>query len=189
MRLITARQAWHDAFYNRGNSTLARIEEQGKLGQAIQRNTYFDSNQRAAHIVQAGQVQHAIASLPESLQQLGHWLYSPLTTEQANLIVDEVQDNVFTQAQVDHEDNTVYWLTIAVMADYQDIVLGREQRLKTPARIRKYLAEWHSVEINTRRWAREWQPTWQALWNSISDLDAQALKPVAKLVYQYKQAA
>ena len=103
--------------------------------------------------------------------------------------MDEVQDNVFSQAQVDHEDNTVYWLTMAVMADYQDIVLGREQRLKTPARIRKYLAEWHSVEINTRRWAREWQPTWQALWNSISDLDARALKPVAKLVYQYKQAA
>lgn len=189
MKLISARQAWHDALYNESSSPLAKAAEMGRLGTHIQQNTYFDSNQRAAHIALSGRVQCAIASLPEELQQLGHWLYAPLTIEETNRLVDDVQDTIFKRSKVDQDDNTIYWLTRAAMSDYQDIVLGREQQLKTPARIRQYLASWHGIEINTRRWAREWQPTWQKLWHTLNDLDAQALRPVAWIVYKEKDAA
>lgn len=188
MKLITARQAWHDAYYNGSSSPLARAVEIGRLGTHIQMTKYHDSNNRAAHVAQCGRVQHAISTLPEELQKLGHWLYAPLLTEEANCIVEDVQDYIFGKSGIDPKNNKAYWLTRAVMSDYQDVVLGREQRLKKAKQIREYLADWYGIEIKTNQWTRDWAPKWLKLWHALNDLDVLTLSPIAAVVYQSRAA-
>lgn len=188
MRLQTARQAWHDAQYTTSSSPIARASEMKKLGACIQNTVWHNSLNRAAHIAQAGKVLQAIDTLPQALQQVGNWLYAPLTTQEANEIVEDVQELIFLKSGVERDNDEIYWLTRAVMRDYQDLVLDRRMRLQTPQAIRSYLADWHGVEIDTRYWSRTWKPIWSKLWTALDTLDAQALAPVAKVVRDAKEA-
>ena len=188
MKLKTARQAWHDAQHTSSSSPIARAAEIARLGADIQNTAWHNSLNRAAHIAQAGKVLQAISSLPASLQKLGNWLYGPLSTEESNMIVEDVQELVFINSGVDRSSDELYWLTRAVMRDYQDLVLERPMRLQTPQAIRGWLADTHGVNLDTRHWSREWKPVWQRLWNALDDLDAQALAPVAKVVAAVKEA-
>ena len=182
----STRQAWHDASYVSSSSPVARAAEIARLGADIQNTAWHNSNNRAAHIAQAGKVLQAIDSLPAQLQQVGNWLYAPLTTEQSNWIVEDVQELIFIKSGCKGEDP--YWMTRAVMRDYQDLVLDRRMRLQTPQAIRQWLADWHGVEIDTRYWTRRWKPVWLKLWHTLDELDAQALAPVAKVVAAVKEA-
>ncbi|MFG8423336.1 hypothetical protein ACEOSX_30520, partial [Pseudomonas aeruginosa] len=83
MRLISARQAWHDAFYESRSSVLAVAADKAALGKKgrVANETHpdrKDTNGRSAHMLAAGLVQAAIRSLPKPLQHFGHTLYSPL---------------------------------------------------------------------------------------------------------------
>ena len=187
MQLKSARQAWHDASYVSSSSTIARCAEIARLGTDVQNTAWHNSSNRAAHIAQAGLILQAIGTLPKHLQQLGDWLYAPLTTEQANWIVEDVQESIFLSSGCNRGCEVSYWLTRAVMRDYQDLVLDRRMRLQTPHAIRSWLADWHGVDIDTRRWVRHWKPVWKRLWTALDDLDAQALKPVARVIEKSKE--
>lgn len=192
MRLITARQAWHDCFYNRVDSPIARLAEAALLGAHIQNTAYHNSDNRAGHIAEAGKIQLAIDSLPDHLQIVGHWLYAPLTTQQANNLAEEVQDVIWNKSgllMLGKEKERAYWLTRAVMRDYQDLVLGRTIRLGTPQRIRGWLLDTHGVDLRTcKDWQRGAKQTSSKLWATLDDLDAAALAPLSAIIATKKEA-
>ena len=194
MRLITARQAWHDCYFNGGDSPLARATEIAKLGTHIQTTAYHDSNNRAMHVATAGKVQAAIATLPIELQNLGHWLYAPLTRAEQDQLAEQVQALIWVKSGLAAEltakkREQAFWLIRAVMRDYQDLVLGRKQRLQTPGRIVEYVNDWFGAGLTPKNWSREWSGSWSALWHALSDLDGEALMPVAMVVSEFKAAA
>lgn len=193
MKFITARQAWHDAFYHRTDSPIARAAEIARLGAKVQHTVWHNSTNRAAHVAQAGRILSAISSLPSTIQQLGHWLYAPLTADQQDSIINAVQDLIWCESGLaktlsEHKREAAYWLIRAALREYQDLVLGRDARLGSPRRITSWLYDWHGVEISSRYWSRQWVGTWQRLWDTISDLDAVALAPVGAVLATSKAA-
>lgn len=190
MEYISARLAWHDAYYVRSSSSIDSAAEIAMLGTRVQTTEYCNaSTNHAAHMLMAGKVQSAINTLPVNLQQLGHWLYAPLTIEEGNCIVEEVQEFVFEKSGLNSDDEDGYWLTRAVMMNYQDVVMNREQRLHRKGLIREYLADWFGVNIPANNWSRYQSPKLKQLWHTIDDLDAQALRPVSAVVYEYLNRA
>lgn len=194
MRLITARQAWHDCYYTGGDSPIARLAEEAALGAHIQNTAFHNSNNRACHIAQAGKVQSAIHSLPAELQIVGHWLYAPLTTEQSNTLAEDLQEIVWQKSGLLLTGKTkkrAYWLIRAAMSDYQDLVLGRRVRLNTPQNIRAWLLDCHGVDLRTAKdwWQREAKHNWTRFWHTLDDLDAAAIAPVAAVVAREREAA
>lgn len=198
MRLITARQCWHDCYFVGGDSPLARateIAKIAKLGTHIQTTAYHDSNSRAMHVATAGKVQNAIATLPPELQNLGHWLYAPLTQDQQDDLAEQVQALIWVRSGLAAELSAkkreqAFWLVRAVMRDYQDLVLSRKQRLQTPQAIRGWLLDWHGVDIRTGKknwWPRDVRPWHLQQWHILSDLDGAALAPVAAVVAEFDE--
>ena len=193
MRLITARQAWHDCYYTGVDSPIARLAEAALLGAHIQNTAYHNSDNRAGHIVEAGKIQLAIDSLPNHLQIIGHWLYAPLTTQQASTLAEEVQEIVWQKSGLLLTGKTkerTYWLIRAAMSDYQDLALGRRARLNTPQNIRTWLLDWHGVDPRTNKdwWQREAKHNWVKFWHTLDDLDAAALAPLSAIIAAQKEA-
>ena len=194
MRLITARQAWHDCFYNGVDSPIAKLAEAAALGAHIQNTAFHNSTNRACHIAQAGKVQSAIHSLPVELQITGRWLYAPLTTQQANNLGEELQDIIWHKSGLimrGKEKERAYWLIRAVMRDYQDLVLGRAIRLGTPQSIRGWLLDNFGVDLRTSKdwWQRGTKQTTSKLWATLDDLDAAALAPLSAIIATQREAA
>ena len=191
MRLISARQAWHDCMAVTTTSPLARAAEIARYGREIQNTAWHDSNNRALHIAQAGKVLNAIATLPLELQQVGHWLYAPLTTIEQDDLAEAVQDAIWCRSGLaadlpEKHRHNAYWLIRAVMRDFQDAVLDRPLRLQTPQAIRGWLADWHGVQISSAEepkwWVRVYKPIWGRLWVALDEMDAQALAPVGRVI-------
>lgn len=194
MRLITARQAWHDCFYTGADSPIAKLAEAAALGAHIQNTALHNSTNRACHIAQAGKVQSAIHSLPVELQITGHWLYAPLTTQQTNNLSEELQDIIWHKSGLPiagKKRERAYWLIRAVMRDYQDLVLGRAIRLGTPQSIRSWTLDNFGVDLRTSKdwWQREARDSWTKLWHTLDDLDAAALAPLSAIIATQKEAA
>ena len=75
MKLKSARQAWHDCYYNTSKCQMDVVIEQLEVGAQVQHSSKLNTCNAAAHQVQAGLIQSAISSLAPPLQRLGHWLY------------------------------------------------------------------------------------------------------------------
>lgn len=187
MRLIGARQAWHDALYDSGASALAVAAERAVLGKRgyVANETMpsrRETNGRCAHMLASGLVQQAIASLPKPLQHFGHALYSPVGTGQDLNIAHSL---VWFSAEglpemTPHKQKTAFWLALAALRSYQGIVLGREPW--SPTRACEFVRDWYGAKVVVANWARDWDEIWQCLMASADRLDVQALKPVAELV-------
>lgn len=118
MQFISARQAWHDAFDNSADSTLASGLEARKLG-VIARSSgamsgnwkktkegstdngkFRDDSGKQIHRARAGLVQCAITRLPERLRRFGMYLYAPvsfITIEDGEEAVAAVYQAVYKQ--------------------------------------------------------------------------------------------
>ena len=187
MKFKTARQAWHDSMASVAPSPIARAAEIARLGADVQMTRAFNSTDRAAHMAQAGKVLVAIGTLPQECQDVGNWLYAPLSTVEQDELSESVHNAIWVKSGLCQDTpkrykDCTYWMTRAVMRDYQDLVLGRRMRLQTPQAIRGWLADWHGIDIDTRYWSRTYRLSWRRLWCALDDLDAQALAPVAAVV-------
>lgn len=89
MQYLSARQMWHDAFYNRSandqlleiNRANASLLRQKPVMNETQTRGPASNTGRICHMVMAGKVQHTIAQLPPHLQAFGHYCWAPKTAE------------------------------------------------------------------------------------------------------------
>lgn len=186
MRLIGARQAWHDALHDSGASALAVAAEKAVLGKRgyVANETMpsrQETNGRCAHMLASGLVQQAIASLPKPLQHFGHALYSPVANGQdlniAHALVwftADLKDLPARKAELG------YWMALAAVKSHQAMVYGRDGW--GPTRVCEFVLDWYGARINPANWARDWADLWEALAKAADQLDAKALKPVAEVI-------
>lgn len=204
MRLISARLAWHDAFYTPWDSVTSHSIELAKLGQWVQTSSRGNGLGRIAHQALAGKVQHAIASLPVALQLWGHHLYAP--------VIDSRTSNAWEEAAVDLLESqfnaylrergqqlatvkraVLGYVARGVLYRYRVMVQGgmgaNPDPLPSPREFRAWLADWHGVQLDRRNWSREWGWVVQEMFRACDRLDAKALWTVAGVLEGEKALA
>ncbi|BGD56149.1 TPA: hypothetical protein VDW84_002090 [Pseudomonas aeruginosa] len=186
MRLISARQAWHDAFYESRSSVLAVAADKAALGKKgrVANETHpdrKDTNGRSAHMLAAGLVQAAIRSLPKPLQHFGHTLYSPIANGQDLNIAHSL---VWFTAELpecsQRRQEIAYWMALAAIKSHKAAVNGRDAW--APGRVCEFVRDWYGTGPSAHNWARDWSGTWDRLAKAVDQLDAKALAPVARVV-------
>ncbi|MFC0666233.1 hypothetical protein ACFSKY_00055 [Azotobacter chroococcum] len=207
MKLISARQAWGDAYHHSQKSILEaaaqraelelkkdrirakRIEKGRQVMPANETRWGVDhSIARCEHMLAAGLVQSAIATLAPPLQHLGHFLYSPIATG-----IDQNRAHSYLYFSTDlpkmhkSRQETAYWLALAALYSWRGMVSGQEEWW--PAKIAGFLSDYGGVKIYVSQWARDWADTWEAFLSKVNELDAKALAPVANVVQKQREAA
>lgn len=200
MRLMSARQAWHDCLYQGGNTMLENLVDRACWGQ-VQFSERDNSLNQIAHQALAGRFQAAIASLPLELQCFGHNLYAPeVSTRQTNAWLDVAHELVWVswakREKLDEEKaRRAYWVAAGVLYRYRKMVqggMGNPDPLERPILFRAWLHDRHGVLLDRRNWSREWGWVIQDLFRVVGRLDAQALRPLSAVLgeeRETKQAA
>lgn len=187
MRLISARQAWHDCMYQGGSTMLENLVDRSVWGQ-VQFSEIDNSLHCIAHQALAGRFQHAIASLPLELQCFGHNLYAPeLSTPQSNHWL-EVAHALLWESWAKHAElaeekqRQAYWVAAGVLYRYRFMVqggMGNPDPLEEPRLFRGWLRDRHGVILDRRNWSREWGWIVLEMFEACDRLDRQALAPLA----------
>lgn len=186
MRLISARQAWHDAFYESRSSVLAVAADKAALGKKgrVANETHPDRkdiNGRSAHMLAAGLVQAAIRSLPKPLQHFGHTLYSPLANGDDVAIAHGLVWIGSGLGQLtQRQGERAYWMALAAINSHKRAVNGCDTL--RPGEVCLFIEERLGCRIDPGNWARDYASTWERLARHIDKLDAQVLRPVAEVV-------
>ncbi len=192
MRLIGARQAWHDAFHDSTPSALAVAADKATLGKRgrVANETFpsrQETNGRCAHMLASGLVQSAIATLPKPLQHFGHALYSPVGNGQdLNIAHALVWFTTELQAMSPRRQAVAYWMAMAAFNSHRGMVWGGEGW--GPGRVCLFVQDWYGYRVDASNWSRDWAVVWETLAKTIDELDAKALRPVAAVVKQHKAA-
>jgi hypothetical protein len=197
MKPMTARSAWHDAFYTPAASGLSFAIDNAMLGASIQRSERDSRTHRAADQVMCAYIQRAIGTLPYSLKCFGNWMYSPIACDDDK---DEAEEAVFLLACRSAGRMTAKSLERAeyvakgVLHRYRRMHQGGQSScadpLASPEGFRKWLLDWHGLEMPSSAWERDWEPFVQACFDACNDLDKEALKPVSAVVGEMlKEAA
>ncbi|MHB9798461.1 hypothetical protein ACYCAX_11685 [Pseudomonas sp. MT3] len=186
MRLISARQAWHDCMYENRDSVLAVDAEKAKLGKRgrVANETHpdrKDTNGRTAHMLAAGLVQAAIGTLPKPLQHFGHTLYSPIANGQdLNIAHSLVWFTAELPACSQRRQEIAYWMALAAIKSHKAAVNGRDTW--APGQVCEFVRDWYGAGPSIPHWARDWAGIWERLAKAVDQLDAKALAPVAQVV-------
>lgn len=186
MKLISARQAWHDALYENRDSVLAVAAEKAKLGKRgrVANETPAerkDTNGRSAHMLAAGLVMAAIGTLPKPLQHFGHTLYSPLATgDDVAIAHGLVWIGAGLGQLTQRQGERAYWMALAAINSHKRAVNGRDTL--APGEVCLFIEERLGCRIDPSNWARDYANTWERLARHVDKLDAQALSPVAEVV-------
>lgn len=186
MKLISARQAWHDCFHESRDSTLAVAASKAQLGKRgrVANETHperKDTNGRCAHMLAAGLVQAAINTLPKPLQHFGHCLYSPFANGQdLNVAHALVWFTAELPACSAKKREVAYTVALAALRSHQAAVMGRDPW--GPAKVSEFVREWYGAKIDPANWMRDWHVIWEVLAHAVDKLDAKALRPVAEVI-------
>ncbi|WLD56898.1 hypothetical protein NFC81_09155 [Salinispirillum sp. LH 10-3-1] len=181
MKWQSARQCWHDAFFNGRPSVMAVAIDMANLGAAVQGgNREYDN---AMHQVEAGMVQNVISKLPQHLQSLGHWLYAPFTAEERAKKLNLAAAIVAREADLQQLVAPGDWMPLitATMYEYARVVQGTDVKRKNGRTIKRWLMD--ELHYDLGDWTANHRRVYEAVWNAIDRLDRQALGPVAELVY------
>jgi len=196
MRIISARQAWHDAYYQPWDSVMSVAADWAKLGTAVQTTAKAVTANHAAHQALAGRVQSAIATLPHCLQAFGHHMYSPITTASDR---EAAEDAVFARAvgKVPAMREAKYrqaeYVAKGALHRYRAINQGgmgqSQDLLEGPASFTRWLDEVYGVDLSDQNWTRDWGGFVEACFHACNDLDRAALRPVAMTLETLKDVA
>lgn len=196
MRIISARQAWHDAYYQPWDSVMSVAADWAKLGTSVQTTAKAVTANHAAHQALAGRVQAAIATLPACLQAFGHHMYSPLATDADREVAE---DSVFARAvsraspMREAKYRVAEYVAKGVLYRYRAINQGgmgqNPDRYEGPASFVKMLKETYGIELLEKNWSRDWRDFAEACFVACNELDRAALRPVAMTLEALKDAA
>lgn len=189
MRLSSARQAWHDAYYTPWDSSGAHVEQLGRMGCSVQKTERAVNARSAMHQALSARIQWAIATLPISLQTFGHWLYSPLAGDDQREIAEEM---VLQLAVAEHKRMTAAtferarYVAAGVVYRYRRQNQGGQGEgadpLPTGESFRQWLDAQHGVVLRAESWARDWDEFVELCFCACNTLDKAALAPVAVAV-------
>lgn len=193
MKLKSARQAWHDAFFAGKENTLIEFFQ---LGVAIQKTMRSNSLNVAIHAWIAGRIQHVISLLPENIKGFGNFMYSPLRTiddleNGQEAVFDHFRFNYKGDKLTEKKLEQIYYLVIAAMYEYFFIVYGNSSPFKTASDICRFLYDEKGIKMDNRNWGREFGSIYENLLMSCNYIDKTALEPVVKVIkkYRYKEVA
>ncbi|MEF9901495.1 MAG: hypothetical protein RR736_23805 [Pseudomonas sp.] len=152
----------------------------------------------------AGRVQHAIASLPQDYQQFGHHLYAPVITTEVSNNWDEVAlaklaGYVHLALERRGEKRTCrpysreWWVARGVLVRYRHMVQGGMGANPDPMSdrwvFRSWLADNHSVELDSRNWARNWGWLVELMFDQAGAIDRLCLRPVGHVLNEERETA
>jgi hypothetical protein len=186
MKLISARQAWRDAYHEPRESVLASAAEKAKLGKEGRvpgetRPSRQSTTGRAAHMTAAGKVQHAISTLPKPLQHLGHVLYSPMANgNDLSIAHGLVWIGAGLGGLSEPRQERAYWMAMAAIHSHRRAV--NQLAPLGPGEVCLFVEERLGAKVDPSHWARDWAAVWNQLAVRVDRLDAQALVPVAAVV-------
>lgn len=195
MRLSSAREEWHRAYYRPGDGSNRHAESLALIGpyQATERVrgvAGLVSETISAH------VRSVVERLPADLYAFGNHLYHP---ESNDLWRELAEEFVFQLAY--QRGPRMYakkyakaeFVAMAVLYRYRRQHQGGQSAapdpLPTPEAFRTFLGYTYGVELDARNWDREWEEFIQACFDACNDLDQMALAPVARLLRDMKMAA
>lgn len=196
MKLISARQAWHDAYYQPWDSVTSMMAEWARLGTSVQTTCRSVNASHAAHQALAGAIQAVIGMLPTQPRAFGHFMYSPLTMEDQNEIAAHA---VFTKAvslvpaMRQSKYDKARSVAKGVLYRYQRMNQGGQggcaDPLINPEAFRQWLDDWYGVTLDSRNWDREWGVFIEACFKECNELDRKALGPVAAVLNDLLEVA
>ena len=181
MKLISARQAWHDCYLDSQASPLEGVIETCQLGTRVDHGSKINTANKAVHQAQAGLIQSTIASLPVPLQVLGYWLYAPQGSYPESY-EKAVWQMVAIQTGIDEQDRDEWCLVHCAIHAYRELAWGRTTLLKRPKYIAHWLQDQHGIEIDTRNFYRRLGRVHSEVLIQVDDLDRQALEPVTEVI-------
>lgn len=188
MKLKSARQAWHDCYYNTSKCQMDVVIEQLAVGAQVQHSSKLNTCNAAAHQVQAGLIQSAISTLAPPLQRLGHWLYAPegFVPGDSERIVHKTVA-ILLGLELNDESSDQWHLIHAAMYRYRELASQRPIELsqfKTPRKIAYWLWEEKSYVLETRRWSRDHAMFWDKALSQLDQMDKKALAPVTEVLIE-----
>lgn len=183
MKLISARQAWHDCYCSTGISLTSGAIDTARLGTVVQKTERANTTGAVAHHLLAGKVQAAIGTLPPALRGLGNYLYAP---EPKLSDYHLAHSAVWFEAEGYLSDRREakrvrsYFMVVAAIRSHQAGVLSG--RTWGAAQICRFMAESYDLPLVERNFERDWSAVWSLLASAVDRLDAQALAPVAAVI-------
>lgn len=190
MKYKTARQAWHDAYYNGKENTLIEFLQ---LGSAIQKTVKSNSLNASVHAWLAGRVQNAICELPENIKGFGNFMYSPMRTIDdleagQEAVFDHFRYNYNGERLTDKKLDQSYYLVLAAIYEYFYIVYGNKSPFANAGILCKWLDDNKGVQINYHNWGRDWEYIYDRLLDACNYIDMLALEPVSKVIKKYNSS-
>lgn len=196
MRIISARQAWHDAYYQPWDSVMSVAADWAMLGTAVQTTAKTTNANHAAHQALAGRVQAVIARLPACLQSFGHHMYSPIAEDDDR---ENAEDAVFALAlqgqprMTARKHERAEFVAKGVLFRYRAMNQGgmgqNQDPLARPEAFRQWLFNWYGIELPSENWGREWGGFIESCFQACNSLDRAALAPVSRAIGELKEAA
>lgn len=193
MKLIGARQAWHDCNYNPAPGQASDAAELGVVVQATQRGPTANHAMRS---VLAGYVQSAIARLHYQLRAFGNAMYAAEPTDDDR---EEAEEAVFNLACSRVERMTAgkreraEYVAKGVFRRYRYMHQGGQSSnadpLIKPELFRAWMIAEYELELPSAAWGRDWEPFVQLCFDACYDIDAKALSPIGGVIYKMKEAA
>lgn len=202
MRLDTARQAFHDCYYNSRISMLAMAEEfcMG-IGGSIQRTEMDNRTNVAMHQALAGTIQKAVATLPRHVRAFGEFMYSPMHyqdddhREAVEAYVFMLAYQAFTKEtrMTAKKAEKARYVAAGVLYRYRRMHQGGASACADPLEKAEHFRDWLDLEKGCRlakdNFAREWEPFVQACFDVCNDLDKTALSAVGRCLGEMREAA
>lgn len=196
MKLNSARQAWHDCYYQPWDSVMTHVLEMAKLEASVQKTSKQRGTGHAMHQATAGQVQAAISTLPRYVASFGHWMYSPLVCaddkEAAEAAVAVTAYHRIGRMTAKKAEKAKY-VAAGVLYRYRRMHQGGQSSMPDPLVMPEAFRAWldgeYGVRLSSEQWSREWGAFIQHCFDACNDIDKQALAPVAAVIFEMKEAA
>lgn len=193
MNINSARQVWHDCAYIPAPGQTSDVAQLGVRVQATERGP---TATQAVHGALAGQIQSVIARLHYQLRAFGNAMYA---AEPSDDDYEEAYESVFNLAcsraprMTAAKRERAEFVAKGVFRRYRYMHQGGQSSnadpLIKPEFFRAWLKAEYGVGIVSDRWGRDWEPFVQLCFDACYDIDAKALSPIGRVIYQMKEAA
>jgi len=196
MKISSARQVWHDAFYTQGTSL--SDPELGVSGQG-----YRDDTANLMHKAGAGRIQSAISYLPEVHRRFGMMMYAPynfIMAEDVECSVDFITARIAAvfvsrERPLSHKKySALPYIVQAMLHRFRAIVTNKrtdpfngDSGNFSNKKLRTFIFEEYGVVLAKESFWREYGTLIEMAIALIDNLDKQCLVPVTKVVDRHHE--
>lgn len=196
MKLLSARQVWHDAYYTQGTALSDPTLSMSGEG-------YKDDTGKMLHRAVSGRVQSAIGYLPEVHRRFGTMMYAPhnfIMAEDVECSIEFISARIAAifaskEKPLTHKKFTALpYIVQAMLHRFRTIVASKrsdpfngDSGDFSNKKLRVFIRMEYGVELAKESFWREYGPLIEMSIAHIDHLDKQCLVPVSKVVARYKE--